>query len=231
MPTFLQHERLSQRRDGPEVVTVQAAQGLHGDGGRPAKINEHDHSPGVHAVQHPAPGQREGEAGHGTGSHTQHRGEGFRGWTKRSGVSSVFSPDQEMIQRRHDPERGSSSKERVRRRERRGRAGALCPRASPPPAPPGHAPVPGPAVLAQVVLGQTAGPAPHGQVVQVGLLLLRLGQGTEQRLHVLVQSLWTVQAPQASLSASRPTSVPAEVTYPISTAELPQGDGRHEGRE
>lgn len=59
--TFLQHEGLSQRGDGPEVITVQGAQGLHRDGGRSAKIHEHDHHPGVHAVQHPAPGQREGE--------------------------------------------------------------------------------------------------------------------------------------------------------------------------
>lgn len=58
--TFLQHERLSQRGDGPEGITIQAAQALYRDGGRLAEIDEQDHSPGIHPVHYPAPGQREG---------------------------------------------------------------------------------------------------------------------------------------------------------------------------
>lgn len=87
-----------------------------------------------------------------------------------------------------------------------------------------YTPVPGPSVITQLVLGQTAGPAPHSRVVQVGLLLLCLGQGSEQRLHVLVQRLWTVQTPWASLPAPRCTSVSAGVTCYISTADPPQGN-------
>lgn len=41
--TFLQHDRLSQRGVGSEVVTLQAVQGLHREGSPPAKVNENDH--------------------------------------------------------------------------------------------------------------------------------------------------------------------------------------------
>ena len=61
--TFLQSEWLSRRRDGPEVITIQAAQGLYQDGSSPAKIGDHDHSLGIHRVHYPAPGQREGGKG------------------------------------------------------------------------------------------------------------------------------------------------------------------------
>lgn len=47
--------------DGPETVAVQAVQALHRASGRPAKVNEHDHSPAVYAVQPPAPGPSEEE--------------------------------------------------------------------------------------------------------------------------------------------------------------------------
>ena len=57
--------------DGPEVIAIQAAQGLHWDGGQLAEIDEHDNSPGVHSVQHPAPGQREGEEACPTRCHAQ----------------------------------------------------------------------------------------------------------------------------------------------------------------
>ena len=50
--------------------------------------------------------------------------------------------------------------------------------------------------ITQVALGQTAGPVPHRQVVLVGLLLLRLSQGAEQGLHVLLQSLGDVRGPE-----------------------------------
>ena len=43
---------------------------------------------------------------------------------------------------------------------------------------------------------QTGGPVMYCQVVQVGLLLLRLGQGAEQGLHVLLQSLGDVRGPE-----------------------------------
>ena len=85
--TFLQHEGLSQGGDGPEVITVQGAQGLHRDGGRSAKIHEHDHHPGVHAVQHPAPGQREGEEVCPTWSHTERSSWRGLGGLGRKGAS------------------------------------------------------------------------------------------------------------------------------------------------
>ena len=85
--TFLQHEGLSQGGDGPEVVTVQGAQGLHRDGGRSAKIHEHDHHPGVHAVQHPAPGRREGEEVCPTWSHTEQSSWRGLGGLGRKGAS------------------------------------------------------------------------------------------------------------------------------------------------
>lgn len=44
---------------------IQAVQGPHGNGGRPARTDERDHSPGVHPVPHPAPGggRQEGRGG------------------------------------------------------------------------------------------------------------------------------------------------------------------------
>lgn len=50
--------------------------------------------------------------------------------------------------------------------------------------------------ITQVALGQTAGPVPHRQVVLLRLLLLRLSQGAEQGLHVLLQSLGDVHGPE-----------------------------------
>ena len=90
-------------------------------------------------------------------------------------------------------------------------------------------PVPGRPVTAQVVLGQTAGPTPHRRVRQVGLLLLRLGQGAEQGQHVPVQCLWTAQTPQASLPAC--ITRPSWQVSPVTSAPLihpPQGNPRHE---
>ena len=73
------------------------------------------------------------------------------------------------------------------------------------------APVPGWSVIAQVVPGQTVGPVRHGQVMQAGLLLLRLGQGAEQGPHVPVQMMCTAQKKGvwgAVLVTSSPTSRP-----------------------
>lgn len=79
--------------------------------------------------------------------------------------------------------------------------------------------------ITQVALGQTAGPVPHRQVVLVGLLLLRLSQGAEQGLHVLVQCLWMVQTLWASLPACI-TCLSWQVS-PVTSAPLIHPEGTH----
>lgn len=73
------------------------------------------------------------------------------------------------------------------------------------------APVPDWSVIAQVVPGQTAGPVRLGQVMQAGLLLLRLGQGTEQGPRVPLQVMCMAQKKGVRgtvLVTSSPTSLP-----------------------
>lgn len=142
----------------------------------------------------------------------------------------LFPPlDREAVTSRQDlerkqQERSQSPKEGEKREGRRCSARGLSCTLQPP----GHTPVPGPPVIAQVVLRQTAGPALHGPVLQVGLPLLRLGQGAEQRLHVPVQSLQMGQTQQASLPALHHTSVSVDVTCYSSVANWPQGNQTYE---
>ena len=90
------------------------------------------------------------------------------------------------------------------------------------------APVPGWSVIAQVVPGQTVGPVRHGQVMQAGLLLLRLGQGAEQGPHVPVQMMCVAQKKGvwgAVLVTSSPTSRPMLGWWPASPGlrNIPSG--------
>lgn len=64
--------------------------------------------------------------------------------------------------------------------------------------------------------------------MQVWLLLLSLGQGAEQQLHILVQTLRVAYTQRASLPASHHTAVSADITCYASTTNLPQGNHRYE---
>lgn len=128
-------------RLSPEVVTIQAVQGPHGNGGRLARIDEHDHSLGVHPVRHPAPGGGREKGREGGWSYLGGLGGQGQGQQRRLHSPSWGRAAIEM------PREGAAGKNRAGRR----RVGRLCLRS---PAPSCSRP----ARLTQVELGRTAEP-------------------------------------------------------------------------
>lgn len=114
---------------------IQAVQGPHGNGGRPARTDERDHSPGVHPVPHPAPGggRQEGRGG---------------GWLYLGGLGGQGQGSREASAPRAGVETLREGAAGTDQTGRRG-AGRLCLR---PPAPPRSRP----ARLAQGELGRRA---------------------------------------------------------------------------
>lgn len=183
---------------------IQAVQGPHGNGGRPARTDERDHSPGVHPVPHPAPGggRQEGRGG---------------GWLYLGGLGGQGQGSREASAPHagvETPREGAAGTDQTGRRG----AGRLCLR---PPAPPRSRP----ARLAQGELGRWARRSRTGGTAAPQRARVASGTG------VLRRGAWGRRS-RGGLSACTAAHLPLRAS-PAAPAPLvcPKGTSGRGGRE